>query len=129
MQQVESRASMNREIICSWLGLTDTRWPPEPYALLGLAQEDCNVSSIERRVHERMTQLRGYQLLHPEEATEAMTRVTQAYIVLIERHGSRSETKPSPPPAAPPRAPSPAPAAPAWTGPAPSPDPSLGPSR
>lgn len=87
---------MNRELICGWLGLADKGWPPDPYALLGLAAEQCDAPSIEKRVHERMVQLRGYQLLHPEEATEGMTRVAQAYITLIERHGSRS----APPPAA-----------------------------
>jgi hypothetical protein len=99
--------SMNREMICSWLGLTDKVWPPDPYALLGLSAEQCNGPAIEKQVHARMAKLRGYQLLHPEEATEGMTRVAQAYIVLFERHGSRTENKPpappvtaSPPPAA-----------------------------
>jgi hypothetical protein len=88
---------MNRELICGWLGLAEKSWPPDPYALLGLKAEQCDTPSIEKRVHERMVQLRGYQLLHPEEATEGMTRVAQAYIVLIERHGVRAAP---PPPAA-----------------------------
>jgi len=89
---------MNRDLICGWLGLADKHWPPDPYALLGLAAEHCDAPSIEKRVHERMVQLRGYQLLHPEEATEGMTRVAQAYIVLIERHGSRPASSPRPAP-------------------------------
>ena len=79
---------MNRDMICVWLGLADKHWPPDPYALLGLSAEQCDAPLIEKRVHEQMCRLRGYQLLHPEEATEGMTRVAQAYIALIERHGS-----------------------------------------
>jgi hypothetical protein len=92
---------MNRDMICCWLGLADKRWPPDPYALLGLNAEQCDAPSIEKRVHERMGKLRCYQLLHPEEATEGMTRVAQAYITLIERHGSRPEAKAAPAPAPP----------------------------
>jgi hypothetical protein len=98
---------MNRELICTWLGLADKRWPPDPYALLGLTPEQCDAATIETRVQERMTRLRGYQLLHPLEATEGMTRVAQAYIVLVERHGSRPAPKPEPPPATAPTAPAP----------------------
>src|SRR4051794_40152957 len=90
------RTSMNREMICGWLGLADKRWPPDPYALLGLIPISCDVPAIERAVQMQMTKLRCYQLLHPEEATEGMTRIAQAYIVLVERHGSRAEAKPGP---------------------------------
>ena len=101
---------MNRDMICGWLGLADKRWPPDPYALLGLSAEQCDAPLIEKRVHERMCRLRGYQLLHPEEATEGMTRVAQAYITLIERHSSGQAPKPAVPP--PPAAAAPEPAIP-----------------
>ena len=85
---------MNRDMICTWLGLADKRWPPDPYALLGLAPGDCDGPSIEKRVQERMAKLRCYQLSHPEEATEGMNRVAQAFIALIEKHGPRPESAP-----------------------------------
>src|SRR5205814_4149608 len=77
-------AGMNREMICGWLGLAEKRWPPDPYALLGLNPTDCDGPRIELRVQERMAKLRCYQLSHPEEATEGMNRVAQAFICLIE---------------------------------------------
>jgi hypothetical protein len=84
---------MNRDMICIWLGLADKRWPPDPYALLGLAPAECTGARIEKRVQERMAKLRCYQLSHPEEATEAMNRVAQAFIALVERHGQRPEAR------------------------------------
>src|SRR5437763_1280125 len=97
---------MNRELICTWLGLPDKRWPPDPYALLGLTPGDCNAARIEQRVHERMGKLRCYQLSHPVEATEGMNRVAQAFIFLIEQHCPRTQPAP-PPPKAPEAAPAP----------------------
>jgi hypothetical protein len=79
---------MNRDMICTWLGLADKRWPPDPYALLGLVPSECDGSKVELRVQERMAKLRCYQLSHPEEATEAMNRLAQAFICLVERHGA-----------------------------------------
>jgi hypothetical protein len=79
---------MNRDMICTWLSLTDKRWPPDPYALLGLTPTECDAPKIELRVQERMKKLRCYQLSHPEEATEGMNRVAQAFINLIERHAA-----------------------------------------
>jgi hypothetical protein len=111
MAHVESQGRMNREMICGWLGLLDKRWPPDPYALLGLTPEQCDPPAIEERVCQRMTKLRGYQLLHPEEATEGMTRVAQAYIVLTERHGRPVERPPSAAVAPPVTAPKPSAAA------------------
>lgn len=103
---------MNRDMICIWLGLADKRWPPDPYALLGLTPADCTGGKIEQRVQERMAKLRCYQLSHPEEATEGMNRVAQAFIVLVERHSPRPEPRAAvlqPPP--PTQVPAPAPPA------------------
>ncbi len=77
-----SKASMDPKIICKWLGIE--AWPSDHYALLGLRPGERDVSRIERQVHERMAKLRCYQLAHPEEATEGMNRVAQAYICLTE---------------------------------------------
>jgi hypothetical protein len=98
---------MNREMIGTWLGLPEKRWPPDPYALLGLKPDECNAQRIEEKVQERMAKLRCYQLSHPAEATEGMNRVAQAFIFLVEQHCPRVEAKqpaPAPPPPAPPQA-------------------------
>lgn len=71
---------MNHDILCTWLGLPKSCWPPDPYALLGVPQGEKDVARIEQQVHERLSRLRGYQLSHPEEATEAMNRLAQAFI-------------------------------------------------
>jgi hypothetical protein len=97
---------MNRDMICTWLGLADKRWPPDHYALLGLTPGECDGPRIETRVQERMAKLRCYQLSHPDEATEGMNRVAQAFIALVEKHCPRPEVSrpsaPALPPAAPP---------------------------
>lgn len=73
---------MNAKILCDWLGLTT--WPPDHHALLGLQPGESDSARIEQRVHERMAKLRCYQLSHPEEATEGMNRLAQAFITLTE---------------------------------------------
>lgn len=73
---------MDSKIICKWLSIE--AWPPDHYALLGLKPGEEDASCIERQVHERMAKLRCYQLAHPEEATEGMNRVAQAFICLTE---------------------------------------------
>ncbi|MBI3411608.1 MAG: hypothetical protein HY040_25040 [Planctomycetes bacterium] len=75
---------MNSKILCGWLGLPDKQWPPDHYALLGLKQGESDLANIEKTVQERMSKLRCYQLSHPEEATEGMNRVAQAFITLME---------------------------------------------
>src|SRR3712207_1815722 len=79
------REPMNRDLLRNWLGLRDTAWPPDPYALLGLTSGDTSAERLEQQVQARMAQLRGFQLSHPEEATEGMNRVAQAYITVAER--------------------------------------------
>lgn len=75
---------MNSKMLCGWLGLPDKQWPPDHYSLLGLKQGECDLANIEKTVQERMSKLRCYQLSHPEEATEGMNRVAQAFITLME---------------------------------------------
>jgi hypothetical protein len=73
---------MNSKILCRWLDIVD--WPPDHYVLLGLKPGEVDALHIEQRVQERMAKLRSYQLSHPEEATEGMNRVAQAFICLTE---------------------------------------------
>lgn len=61
------------------LGLpADTAWPPDPWTLLGLAPS-ATPGEIERAVEERSAALRPYQLAFPQEVTEALNRLAQAY--------------------------------------------------
>src|SRR5437868_14645861 len=73
---------MDSKIICKWLEIE--AWPPDHHALLGLKPGEADVMRIERQVHERMAMLRCFQLSHPEEATEGMNRVAQAFICLTD---------------------------------------------
>src|SRR5436190_246615 len=84
---------MNAKILCGWLGLVDKNWPPEPCVLLGLKPGECDLTQIERTVHDRMAKLRCYQLSHPEEATEGMNRVAQAFICLTEEAVRKTRRK------------------------------------
>jgi DnaJ-class molecular chaperone len=75
---------MMHEQICQVLGLTAEAWPPDHYKLLGLKRGEGDQQIIEQRVHERMRQLRTYQLSYPDQATEAMNRLAQAYGCLMD---------------------------------------------
>jgi hypothetical protein len=75
---------MNAELLCCWLGLPDRSWPPDPHTLLGVAPDEHDAGRIERQVQERMAKLRTFQIAHPEEATEGMNRVAQAFVQLME---------------------------------------------
>src|SRR5262245_11104319 len=75
---------MNQDILCSWLGLPKSSWPPDPWTLLGLPQGAHEPGRIEERVHDRMTKLRHYQLSFPEEATEGMNRLAEAFITVTQ---------------------------------------------
>jgi hypothetical protein len=75
---------MNQDILCNWLDLPKTAWPPDPWTLLGLPRGEQNLSAIEDRVQDRMTKLRHYQLSYPEEATEGMNRLAEAFITLTQ---------------------------------------------
>lgn len=98
---------MNKDMLCGWLGLATKSWPPDDYTLLGLKAGEADAASIERRVQERMARLRCYQLSHPEEATEGMNRLAQAFITLTE---AASKAAPPATPAATNGASAPAPA-------------------
>jgi hypothetical protein len=75
---------MNSELLCRWLDLPDRTWPPDPHTLLGVSAAERDAAHIERQVHERMTKLRAVQIAHPEEATEGMNRIAQAFVQLME---------------------------------------------
>src|SRR5438094_7222583 len=76
---------MTHELICTWLGLPpEEGWPPDHYRLLGLPPGEGNPELIEQRVHQRLDSVRAYQMTHPEEATEAMNRLAQAFVCLTE---------------------------------------------
>jgi hypothetical protein len=70
---------MSKEMICAWLGLPADRWPPDHYTLLGLERGEADPQRIEQCVHRRLECLRPYQLKHPEQVTEALTRLAQAF--------------------------------------------------
>lgn len=75
---------MSHEIICAWLGLPAENWPPNHFELLGLRVGEDNVQVIEEHVHERLSKVRQYQLNHPDQATEAMNRLAQAFTCLTD---------------------------------------------
>jgi hypothetical protein len=90
------------EQICQVLGLDAHFWPPDHYTLLGLKRGESDQKIIEQRVHERMGQLRPYQLTYPDQATEAMNRLAQAYGCLTDSAARKAydESLLSPPPPA-----------------------------
>jgi hypothetical protein len=81
---------MSHELICSWLGLEPGEWPPDHYRLLALPRGEDNLQLIEQRVHERLDTVRRYQMMHPEQATEAMNRLAQAFVCLTEPSAKRA---------------------------------------
>ena len=84
---------MKSELLCTWLGLPTTAWPPDAWTLLGVGKDEHNLAVIESRVQDCMLKLRSYQLAHPEEATEGMNRLAEAFIALTE---ACAKAKPSP---------------------------------
>jgi len=80
---------MSHDLICTWLGLPAGEWPPDHYRLLGLEPGDHDPALIERRVHERLDAVRHYQMMYPEQATEAMNRLAQAFVCLTEPASKR----------------------------------------
>src|SRR5271156_6670330 len=75
---------MDHALICNWLGLPPDAWPPDYYALLGLAKGEPDVTLIEQHVHDCLARLRPYQLNHPDQVTEAMNRLAQAFPCLTD---------------------------------------------
>jgi hypothetical protein len=74
---------MNQQI-CDWLGLPTGNWPPDHYTLLGLKPNESDPHVIEERVQERMQRVRPFQLNYPEQVTEAMNRLAQAFSCLTD---------------------------------------------
>ena len=94
---------MSHELICTWLGLAPGEWPPDHYRLLGLKPGESDPQLIEQHVHQRLDALRCYQVRHPEQATEALNRLAQAFVCLTEpaakeRYDADLLGRPAPPP-------------------------------
>ena len=81
---------MNQEMLCTWLGLPKTGWPPDACTLLGLPPGSHELPTIELRVQELMAKLRCYQISYPEEATEGMNRLAEAFLSLTETNGKHT---------------------------------------
>src|SRR5262245_48733497 len=80
---------MTHELICTWLGLPADVWPPDHYRLLGLSPGESDPNRIEERVHQRLDAVRRYQMAHPDQATEAMNRIAQAFVCLSDPSSKR----------------------------------------
>src|SRR5688572_12059457 len=101
---------MSHELICNWLGIPADAWPPDHYRLLGLSPGEGDVPLIEQRVHQRLDCVRRYQMMHPEQATEVMNRLAQAFVCLTDPAAKRAydvallgeRARPSGPPPLPP---------------------------
>ncbi|MGL4553429.1 MAG: hypothetical protein ACRC33_19860 [Gemmataceae bacterium] len=109
---------MSRELLSAWFGVPAESWPPDHYRLLGLTAGEPDLDLVERRVHERMDEVRRYQVMHPEPATEAMNRLAQAFVCLSDAQQKRAYDAtlvPAAPPPPPPPVPPPSPDVPhAW---------------
>src|SRR5262249_26387572 len=81
---------MSQNPICNWLGLPDDGWPPDHYKLLGLEPGESDAALIEQRVHQRLDSVRRYQMMHPDQATEAMNRLAQAFVCLTDPAARRA---------------------------------------
>lgn len=82
---------MDTRLLCCWLGLPDRSWPPDSWTLLGLSPGQGDLSQVETQVQELMARLRCYQVSHPEEATEGMNRLAQAFIEVTEKLDRRRQ--------------------------------------
>lgn len=80
---------MSYEHICTWLDLPAGSWPPNHYVLLGLTPGESDVERIEQKVHDRLLRLRSYQLNHPDQASEAMNRLAQAFMCLTDAEAKK----------------------------------------
>jgi hypothetical protein len=75
---------MSQREICKWLGVPSDPWPPNHYVLLGLDVGEKDLARIEEAVHQRMSMLRCYQLTHPDQVTEGMNLIAQAFSCLTD---------------------------------------------
>ena len=110
---------MSTERIRAALGVS--AWPPDHYAILGLAPGPVDPAEVERRAIERTERLRAYQLAEPDAATDALNRVAQALVCLTDAAARRTYDQSLRPPAppAPPSIPVALPAPPRPVPPAP----------
>jgi hypothetical protein len=81
---------MDHQLLCTWLGLPADRWPHDHYTLLGLEPGETDVERIHQHVHDRHEQLRRYQLTYPDQVTEGMTRLAQAFDCLTNVESKRA---------------------------------------
>src|SRR5262249_39675677 len=81
---------MTHDLIRAWLGLPPGEWPPDHYSLLGLQPGEPDAAHMEQPVPARLDSVRRSQLIHPEEATEAMTRLAQAFVCLTDPEAKRA---------------------------------------
>jgi hypothetical protein len=75
---------MSQELISTWLELEPGQWPPNHYQLLGLHPGESDANLIEERVHQRLDMVRRYQMMYPDQATEAMNLLAQAFVCLTD---------------------------------------------
>jgi hypothetical protein len=75
---------MSQELISTWLALGPGEWPPNHYRLLGLKLGENDANLIEERVHQRLDMVRRYQMMYPDQATEAMNLLAQAFVCLTD---------------------------------------------
>src|SRR5438874_85993 len=75
---------MSREVICRTLGIAPELWPPDHYTLIGLPPDRADSASVETRVQELSARLRHYQLVYPDEVTDALNRLAQALVCLTD---------------------------------------------
>jgi hypothetical protein len=87
---------MNADLLRGWLDLTDAAWPPDAHTLLGIKPGEGDLACIETQVQKRLAKLRCYQISHPDEATEGMNRLAQAFVHLMEA-SPKDEAAPPPP--------------------------------
>ncbi|HZZ77716.1 MAG TPA: hypothetical protein VFE62_04300 [Gemmataceae bacterium] len=88
---------MNKDLLCTWLGLPKADWPPDAWSLLGLPRGDHDLPTIEKNVQARMAKLRSYQLSFPEEATEGMNRLAEAFVTVTDACAKPAPAAPPPP--------------------------------
>jgi hypothetical protein len=75
---------MNQALIRQWLDLPAGNWPPDHYTLLALPPKEADADLIERRIHQRMIEVRPYQLNYPEEVTDVLNRLAAAFNCLTD---------------------------------------------
>lgn len=94
---------MDHQLLCTWLELPADRWPPDHYTLLGLEPGETDLERIHQHVHDRHEKLRRYQLTYPDQVTEGMNRLAQAFDCLTNAASKKAYDAalfPAPPPVA-----------------------------